>query len=132
MKRKILCVLLAALYLLAGFSLSAGAASIEHVVNGGFETIKADGKADGWGIRGTAGTDVIFSKAAAHDGEGGVQMKTQDSAVYVAQQLTTLVPGKSYVFSAWLKIAKMEGTGAEIKLEFKGSEKGLGSVRNRM
>ncbi|MBQ7032679.1 MAG: S-layer homology domain-containing protein [Clostridia bacterium] len=130
MKKKLLCVLLAAFYLIAGLSLSVGAADVEHVINGSFETIKADGKADGWGLKGTVGSDVMFEKDAAHDGEKGAHMKTSGNAVFVSQRIETLVPGATYTLSAWLKVIAMEGNGAEMKLEFYGSDGGSVGYQN--
>lgn len=81
---------------------STGPAATELVLNGGFESGTANWK---WG----AGYGYLTASDDAHSGEASIKHKPDSTSGRSTTQDVTVEAGKTYIFSAWVKV--LSGTG---------------------
>ncbi|MBQ7032814.1 MAG: carbohydrate binding domain-containing protein [Clostridia bacterium] len=98
------------------------AAETEHVKNGSFEEVKDDGSPSGWTFSGGKfGTD-FFLDEDAKEGSKALKIKTEADSVFASQSIGTLVEGKKYKVSFWVKVMEQYGNGVAIKLELRDDD----------
>ncbi len=100
---------LAVLLLLASLS-TAGAANL--VANPGFEEGDAGGRPAGWSLRSAAGNPQIGLDAAdRHAGARSIRISgdSADDRAFAEGPRIPVIPGKAYLFSAWMKSAGVTG-----------------------
>ncbi|MBE7063010.1 MAG: hypothetical protein E7390_04365 [Ruminococcaceae bacterium] len=118
-KKEISILLVISIFITFFVSTPVGAINIEHVINGGFETLTASGSPSGWNLKnGSVGDGFFFTEAGA-DGTGvSMKLMPQTTHVYVTQHVETLLAGFPYTFSAMLKVMELTGNNAVIKLSY--------------
>lgn len=121
MKKRLFAWLLC-LLLLPALSCPAAEAddALEHIKNGDFEVLGKDLMPIGWSSKnGSIGSGIaIETKDTPTESGNALKIAPVGKAVYVSQPVKTLVPGKTYTFSAKLRILENEDNRTAIKFEF--------------
>lgn len=98
----------------------------DFIRNGSFEEKNEDGSVTSWSmLSGTVlGENVELAKTAK-DGEVGLRMFADSGNMTLTQAVTGLKGGTEYIFTSFVKIAKLNGSKAQLKIEFYAGDKSM-------